>query len=145
MFFAQRSLFPASPQVEWPWQQPKNHWEQAFLWIRQNTPTDALFAMDPLYIRIPGEDTVAFRPLAGRSSLADGYKDSGTVSMFPPLADLWWEQYRAQKDWKRFGAADLSRLRDRYGVNWAVLSSPGISGLDCPYRNPSVEVCRLGP
>ena len=143
MFFAQRVLFPASPHVEWPWAQPSNPWAQAFLWIRSNTPADAVFAMDPLYIRIPGEDTVAFRALAERSSLADGYKDSGTVSMFPPLAELWWEQYQAQLDWKNFNAADFARLQTRYGVNWVVLQSPGMAGMDCPYRNTAALVCRL--
>jgi hypothetical protein len=145
MFFPQRSLFPASNHIEFPWIKPENQWAEAFLWIRQNTPIDGLFAMDPLYIKIPGEDTVAFRPLAERSSLADGYKDSGTVSMFPPLADLWWEQYQAQKDWKRFGPADLENLHQRYGVNWVVLQVPGIPGVDCPYQNNAVAVCRLGP
>lgn len=144
MFFAQRSLFPASAHIEWPWAQPRNQWAQAFLWIRGNTPADAVFAMDPLYIRIPGEDTVAFRPLAQRSSLADGYKDSGTVSMFPPLAELWWEQYQAQQNWKQFGVDNFAGLRSRYGVNWVVLQSPGIRGMDCPYQNPAVLVCRVG-
>ena len=143
MFLAQRDLFPASAQIEWPWAQPRNLWAQAFLWIRSNTPADAVFAMDPLYIRIPGEDTVAFRALAERSSLADGYKDSGTVSMFPPLAELWWEQYQAQLNWKNFSAADFARLQTRYGVNWVLLQAPGMAGMDCPYRNTAVLVCRL--
>lgn len=145
MFYAQRDLFPSSAHVEWPWAEPSNSWAQAFLWVRDNTPNDAVFAMDPLYIRIPGEDTVAFRPLAERSSLADGYKDSGTVSMFPPLAQLWWEQYQAQEKWKQFGIDDFARLRSRYDVNWVVLQAPGVAGMDCPYRNSAVMVCRLGP
>lgn len=143
MFFAQRALFPASAHIEWPWATPRNSWAQAFLWVRSNTPADAVFAMDPLYIRIAGEDTVAFRALSERSSLADGYKDSGTVSMFPPLADLWWEQYQAQLNWKYFNAADFARLQTRYGVTWIVLQSPGVPGMDCPYRNAAVLVCRL--
>ncbi len=67
MFIAQLALFPASAHVEWPWAAPRNEWAQAFLWIRQSTPVDALFAVDPLYIQIPGEDTVGFRALAERS------------------------------------------------------------------------------
>jgi hypothetical protein len=144
MFLAQRSLFPASDHIEWPWAKPRNQWEQAFLWIRQNTPNDAVFAIDPVYIRIPGEDTVAFRPVAERASIADGYKDSGTVSMFPPLANLWWEQFQAEKNWTKFSAADFLKLRDRYGVNWVVLQAPGISGLSCPFRNSAVMACRVG-
>lgn len=145
MFFAQRSLFPASAQIEWPWAKPKNEWAQAFLWIRNNTPNDADFAMEPLYIKLPGEDTVAFRALAQRSSIADGYKDSGTVSMFPPLADLWWEQFQQQKGWKNFGVQDFAELGKRYGVNWVIVQSPGVTGLECPYKNHAVEVCRIGP
>jgi hypothetical protein len=144
MFLAQRTLFPASEHVEWPWAKPRNQWEQAFLWIRQNTPNDAVFAVDPVYIRIPGEDTVAFRPVAERSSIADGYKDSGTVSMFPPLANLWWEQFQAEKNWTKFGAADFLKLRDRYGVNWVVLQAPGVPGLSCPFRNSTVMACQVG-
>jgi len=144
MFLAQRSLFPASDHIEWPWAKPKNQWEQAFLWIRNKTPIDAVFAIDPVYIRIPGEDTVAFRPVAERGSIADGYKDSGTVSMFPPLADRWWEQFQAEKNWTNFSAADFLRLRDRYGVNWVALQVPGVPGLTCPYRNSAVMVCRVG-
>jgi hypothetical protein len=143
MFIAQRSLFPASNHVEWPWIRPKNLWEQAFLWIRKDTPLNAVFAIDPVYVRLNDEDTVAFRPTAERSSIADGYKDSGTVSMFPPLADLWWEQFQAERNWTNFGLSDFMRLKQRYGVNWVVLQSPGVIGVDCPYRNREVMVCRL--
>jgi len=145
MFFAQRALFPGSPQIEWPWIAPKNSWEQAFLWVRQNTPTDATFAIDPMYIKIPGEDTVGFRALAERSRLADAYKDSGAVSMFPPLAKEWWEQYQDQKDWKNFGRVDFLRLRKKYNVNWAVLQAPDARGLTCPYQNAAVLVCEIAP
>jgi hypothetical protein len=144
MFFAQLSLFPASDHIESPWAKPKNLWEQAFIWIRDSTPNDAVFAIDPLYIELPGEDTAGFRPLAERSSMADGNKDSGTVSMFPPLADLWWEQFQAERNWKTFKVEDFQRLRDRYGVNWVVLQQPGVAGLECPFRNPAVTVCRVG-
>lgn len=143
MFYAQRDLFAASNHIEWPWASPKNQWTQAFLWIRQNTPVNSVFAVDPLYIKIPGEDTVGFRACAERSSLADGYKDSGTVSMFPPLADDWWEQFQAQKNWKQFNLADFERLQQKYGANWFVLQSPGIAGMNCPYRNSAVVVCQL--
>ena len=145
MFLAQRSLFPASDHVEWPWAKPKNLWEQAFIWIRNSTPNDAVFAINPLYIELPGEDTAAFRPLAERSSIADANKDSGTVSMFPPLADLWWEQFQTERNWKAFMVEDFQRLRDRYGVNWVVLQPPGVAGLECPYKNEAVMVCHIGP
>jgi hypothetical protein len=52
-----------------------NPWLQAFDWIRQNTPTDAYFALDPEYMAAPGEDYHSFRALAERSQLADNIKD----------------------------------------------------------------------
>jgi hypothetical protein len=145
MFSAQLALFPASAHVEWPWNAPRNEWAQAFLWVRQTTPVDAVFAVDPLYIQIPGEDTVGFRALAQRSRLADAVKDSGAVSMFPPLAEEWLDQFDAQRDWKHFTGPDFVRLHEKYGVTWIVLQQPGIAGLTCPYVNHTVMVCRVGP
>ena len=142
MFLAQRALFPASAHVEWPWSQPKNQWALAFRWIRDHTPTDALFAIDPLYMEISGEDTNGFRCISQRSRLADAVKDSGAVSMFPPLADEWWEQFQAQQNWKKFDLQDFQRLRTRFGVGWVVVQTPGVAGLSCPYGNQTVLVCR---
>ena len=143
MFLAQRSLFPSSAHIELPGRAPKNPWAQAFVWIRENTPTDAVFAIDPEYMRLPGEDASGFRCLAQRSRLADTVKDGGAVSMFPPLADEWLEQVRVQSPWKHFLAGDFARLREKYGVSWVVLQQPGVDGLTCPYQNPAVRVCRL--
>jgi len=143
MFLAQRSLFPSSAHVEFPGAAPRNPWAQAFLWIRHNTPVNALFALDPDYMHIAGEDEIGFRCLAERSRLADAVKDNGVVSMFPPLAEEWWSQVQAQSPWKNFQAEDFARLKEKYGVGWMVLQQPGIAGMDCPYQNGSVRVCRL--
>jgi hypothetical protein len=143
MFLVQRSLFPASAHIEWPGSQPRNPWAQAFIWIRQNTPTNAVFALDPEYMNLAGEDEIGFRCLARRSHLADWVKDNGVVSMFPALADEWWAQVRAQTPWKDFQLEDMLRLKQQYGVNWVVLQQPGIPGLDCAYQNAAVRVCRL--
>ena len=143
MFYAQRQLSPASAHIEWPWAQPRNPWAQAFLWIRENTASDAIFALDPNFMSIPGEDSIGFRALAERSRLGDAHKDSGAVSMFPPLAEEWWNQYQAQVDWKHFGLPDFMELKRHYGVSWIVLESPGVAGLSCPYRNETVVVCQL--
>jgi hypothetical protein len=143
MFMAQRSLFSASAHIEWPGRAPKNPWAQAFVWIREKTPKDAVFAIDPDYMRLPGEDTIGFRCLAQRSRLADTVKDGGVVSMFPPLADEWWEQVRAQSPWKDLRALAFAALREKYGVTWVVVQQPGMDGLTCPYRNAAVRVCRL--
>jgi hypothetical protein len=143
MFLAQRSLFPASAHIEWPGRAPKNPWAQAFVWIRENTPTDAVFAIDPDYMRWPGEDAIGFRCLAQRSRLADTVKDGGVVSMFPPLAEEWLGQVRAQNPWRNLQAADFARLREKYGVSWVIVQQLRVDGLACPYQNPAVRVCRV--
>jgi len=142
MFMAQRTLFPASTQVEWPGAEPRNPWAQAFVWIRQNTPVNAVFALDPEYMDIVGEDEIGFRCLAQRSRLADGVKDNGVVSMFPPLAEKWWQQVQAQTPWKNFLAEDFARLKSTYGVGWVVVQQP-VAGLDCRYQNAAVRVCKV--
>ncbi|HEX3103550.1 MAG TPA: hypothetical protein VHQ22_03820 [Terriglobales bacterium] len=145
MFVAQRQLFPSTSHIECPWAASKNQWEQAFLWIRQNTPVDATFAIDPFYMEAPGEDRIGFRALAERSRLADANKDSGAVAMFPPLAGEWWEQFQAQKNWQHFTRADFLRLREKYSVGWAVLPTPQTSSFRCPYANQMLSVCRIQP
>jgi hypothetical protein len=143
MFYAGRQLFPSTPQIEFPNGAPRNPWVEAFLWVRDNTPVDAYFALDPKHMELPGEDQHGFRALAERSMLADGIKDSGVVTMFPQLAETWIEQTNVQKDWKKFQAADFGRLREKYGVNWVVLEKPGVAELACPYENEQLKVCRI--
>jgi len=143
MFVAQRALFPASAHIEWPGAAAKNPWVQAFEWIRINTPRNAIFALDPTHMDIRGEDENGFEAISQRSMLADANKDSGAVSMFPPMADEWFRQVQSQNGWRSFQAQDFHRLRMEYGVNWVVLQQPGIVGLDCPYRNAAVVVCRV--
>jgi hypothetical protein len=145
MFYASRQLFPASPQIEWPDMTPKNDWQQAFAWIKDNTPMDAIFALNPDHMSLPGEDNQGFRALAERSMLADAVKDSGAVTMFPdlPIAEHWQEQVNAQKGWATFQLADFERLRKQYGVSWVVLDQHGDLGLDCPYKNGTLRVCRV--
>lgn len=143
MFTAQRALFPASAHIEWPGSVPRNPWAQAFVWVRNHTAIDAVFAIDPEFMQLPGEDTVGFRCLAQRSRLADASKDSGAVSMFPPLAEEWWSQVQDQIPWKNFQVEDFLRLKNKYGVGWIVVQQPGVAGLDCAYQNSVVRVCRI--
>jgi hypothetical protein len=145
MFFAQRELFPATPQIEWPGVTPKNDWLQAFAWIKMNTPTEAIFALNPDHMRLRGEDNHGFRAIAERSMLADAVKDSGAVTMFPdlPLAEHWQEQVNAQQGWMRFQVADFERLRKQYGAGWVLLDRQNSFGLDCPYANATLRVCRI--
>ena len=143
MFLAQRDLFPASAHVEWPGEPSKNQWVQAFEWIHDNTPQDAIFALDPHHMAIAGEDNNGFRAIAQRSMLADAGKDNGAVSMFPPMAEDWQKQVQAQSGWTQFQLQDFRRLRADYGVTWVVLQQPGAAGLVCPYHNDAALVCRV--
>jgi hypothetical protein len=143
MFLAQRQLFPASAHVEWPWAQPLNPWAQAFEWVRTNTPSDALFALNPRHMELRGEDENGFRARAQRSMLADAVKDKGAASAFPPLSVKWLEQIRDQENWEQFQKDDFERLRQKYGISWIVVEQPGLAGLECPYQNSAVRVCRL--
>jgi hypothetical protein len=143
MFYAQRQLFPASDHLEFPGRKPDNVWVETFLWTRRNTPVDAYFALNPEHMRLPGEDQHGFRAVAERSMLADAVKDSGAVTMFPALAQTWQEQVDAQRGWKGFRRPDFENLRKRFGVNWFVLEQPQTLGMDCPYENAALSVCRI--
>jgi hypothetical protein len=143
MFLAQRALFPASSHIEWPGAASTNPWVQAFEWIQTNTPRDAVFALDPFHMDSPGEDAHGFRAIAQRSMLADAVKDSGAVTMFPRMAEEWVKQVQSQSGWKTFQAQDFRRLQTEYGVNWVVLQQPAAMGLECPYQNAAVLVCRV--
>jgi hypothetical protein len=148
MHYAQRQIFPASASIEWPWAQPRNPWAQAFEWTRANTPVDALFALDPRHMQLPGEDENGFRARAERSMLADLTKDKGAASMFPPLSVKWAEQVGDEKNFQDFRKEDFERLRRKYGVSWVVIKQSaalknGSDGLDCRYENSAVRVCRI--
>ncbi len=143
MFYSQRQLFPATRHLEWPRRKTGNQWVEAFLWIRGNTPLNAYFALDPEHMRLPGEDQHGFRAIAERSMLADQVKDSGAVTMFPALAQTWLEQVSGQQGWKDFGVEDFARLHKQFGVDWVVLQQPGLAGMECPYENPALRVCRI--
>lgn len=143
MFALNRALYPASPHIELPGRAGGNAWLQAFFWVRGHTPKDALFALDPSYLLLPGEDQHGFRAVAERSRLADLYKDSGAATMFPELTDAWVRDLHALHGWNHFTAADFSRLRREEGVSWVVLERP-VPGLNCPYARGGVWVCRTG-
>jgi hypothetical protein len=143
MWYVQRQLFPSTPHLEWPGSDPRNDWVRAFLWVRDNTPIDAYFALDPNHLALAGEDQHGFRVLAERSRLADNVKDSGAVTMFPKLANTWLEQTRALQGWKNFTAVDFEHVKQGYGVDWVVLQTPLRANLTCPYQNLTVAVCRI--
>ena len=145
MWFAQRQLFPTTAHIEWPGAAPTNDWIRSFEWIRQNTPQQATFAIDPNYML--SDDQHGFRAIAERSRLADAVKDAGAVSMFPepPFAEDWLEQVTDEAGWPHFQVADLQRLERKYGVTWVVMQRPAPERLICPYQNATILVCRLDP
>ena len=142
MWYAQRQLFPSTPHLELPWATNNNPWVQTFDWIRNNTPTDAYFALNPQSMGLPGEDQHGFRAIAQRSMLADALKDSGAASMFPQLAEEWQRQMRAEEGWNSFQFKDFRRLKAQFGVNWVVLEH-AVAGMPCPYRNSNLQVCKI--
>ncbi|HKO05047.1 MAG TPA: hypothetical protein VJW51_09875 [Candidatus Acidoferrales bacterium] len=147
MFFAQRAELDASPHIEWPAAAPRNEWLRAFAWIRVHTPRDALFAMNPEILRLPGENEHGFRGLAERSQLAESAKDRAVARNVPGLAWAWRDQVRAQQGIEEFDLARLQDLRRRYGVTWLLLwkgagRAAAPAGLDCPFENSAARVCR---
>jgi hypothetical protein len=145
MLLASRATFPNSPHIELPAASPQNPWQQAFLWVRTNTPKEALFALDPDYINAPGEDAQCFRAIAERSALPDYSKDGGEASIAPALTDAWTTGQTAQRNLNSPATTDAARsaaLRP-LGVDWLVLNRTSPTRLECPYRNAAVQVCRL--
>jgi hypothetical protein len=119
------------------------HGPRLFFWVRDNTPKDAIFALDPNYMQAPEADLHGFRAIAERSALADNVKDSGAVSLFPQLADQWKMQVTAQDGLNDFQVADLENLAKQYPVTWMISRHPGPAGLICPYENHALYVCRI--
>ncbi len=144
MFGAARAAFPDSQHLELPWIAPRSPWAQAFVWIRDNTAKDALFALDADYIHAPGEDAQSFRAMAERSALPDYSKDGGEASIAPDLTGAWAEGQAAQHGLSAT-ATDAERIARlaAMGVTWVVLDAKAATKLDCPYRNEAVRVCRL--
>jgi len=147
IFLAQRQLFSASLHVELPGVMRKNRWLEAFEWIRQNTPWDAMFALNPYYLESPGLDHHGFRALAERSMLADRGKDRTVTTLAPAIAETWLEQVKARDGWRDFRSEDFQRLKKGFGVIWVVIENRGAvnppAGLACPYQNEVVSVCEI--
>ena len=145
MFVVQRGEFPASIHIELPGRSNPNPWVQAFTWARNNTPADALFAMEARYITTHGEDAQTFRAIARRSVLPDYSKDGGEAAITPALAGTWAAGVRLQTGLNGMSAEALRNRLLPFGVTWVVLRSNAPAALDCPYRNPLLKVCRLAP
>jgi hypothetical protein len=142
MFYAQRDLFPGTRHIEWPGRDTGNRWVRAFVWIRENTPREAYFAIDPRYMQRPGEDEHGFRAFAQRSVLADWDKDPGVVCLFPAIGEKWQEQVHAQDGFANFGRDELLQLRQRFGADW-VIADRSLGLTACPYQKDGIYVCKI--
>lgn len=147
MFLAQRHEFRSSAHIELPWQlrESPNPWIRAFLWCRENTPQNAMFALDANYIMLPGEDAQSFRAIARRSVLPDFSKDGGESAITPRLADEWVAGFTAQLHLDQQTASELRQHLAPYGVNWVLLRSDSPAALDCPWHQDALKVCKLQP
>ena len=143
MILVQKQVYTTSAHVEWPFAAPRNPWQQSFLWIRANTPKDAIFALDSNYTKVDSEDTQGFRATTARSALVDELKDGGVVAIFPELAPRWKTQRDLELGLDRISDQQrIARLRPA-GVTWILLSADAATELNCPYRNTAVAVCML--
>jgi hypothetical protein len=145
MYAVDRSLYPHSHHLELPGRAVVNPWNQAFDWVRENTPQNAVFALPPRYLLISGEDVHGFRAVAQRSMIADWVKDSGVASVFPQMAPEWERQQQITRGWDQYTAPDFQALATRSPVTWVIVQPRQAGGLDCPFHNQGVSVCRLKP
>jgi len=144
MFVVAQQTYPFSPHIELPWAKTSsNSWVNALLWVRDNTPEDAVFAVDSRYFKGEGVDVHGFRAISERSTLADYYKDGGVVAMFPHLAVEWKQMSDATYDLNHFSSADFTRLAGQYPVTWTVIHGPAPDGMTCPYQQRDYAVCRI--
>jgi hypothetical protein len=67
MFALDMAAYPASPHIERHGAGYRGEWLASFLWIRDHTPKDAVFALDPEYLLKSGVDRHGFRAMAERS------------------------------------------------------------------------------
>ena len=144
MFIVAQTTYPDSPHIELPSATSSNPWINTLLWVRHNTPKDAVFAVDSDYFKAPGTDMHGFRAISERSALADYYKDSGAVSLFPELADSWKAMSSATTGLNHFQKSDFERLKQEYPrVSWTIVRGKAPAGLDCPFTQSVYTVCRL--
>ena len=142
MFAAQNVAWPGCNRIEWPWTRPANPYQQAFLWIRDHTPRNAVFAFNPELVYLPEEDEQGFRAIAQRDHLADD-KDAGIVAVIPSLADRWSRQRNAELNLDRISDAQRAAAVTPMGATWLLLPPETQTAFPCPYRNGVVKVCTM--
>jgi len=142
-FVAQRDSFPGSPHLELPGRGNPNPWVQAFVWSRDHTTKDALFALDAHYVNGAGEDAQNFRAISLRSSLPDFSKDGGEAAIQPSLASLWLPAAEAQQGLNLISPAQRDARLRAFAPDWLILASTAKTSAPCPYDNGTVKVCRF--
>ena len=143
LFAAQRATYPHSAHIEWPGMSSSNPWVQAYRWIRDNTPANAVFAANPDLVRLDGVDMQGFRATTRRSLLADS-KDQGVAAVVKPsIAGVWAAQRNAQLGLDNLSDQErIARLKP-FGVTWLLLPSNAATNFPCPFQNAVAKVCRM--
>ena len=144
MFYVAHETYPNSPHVELPAGASSNAWVNTLLWVRHNTPQDAVFAVDSRYFMDPEADVHGFRAIAERSALADYYKDGGVVSLFPGLAAEWKQMSNSTYGLNHFKVDDFRQLREDYpAISWTVIHGAAPPAMQCPYQQQGYAVCQM--
>lgn len=144
MFLLEPLSWPDCPRIEWPGRHFANPWQQAFFWIRNHTPRDAVFAFHPDLVYRPGEDEQGFRAIALRDHLADD-KDAGVAAVFPDLVRRWAAQRDPELSIDSMSDAERRRILIPLGAGWLLLPPAARTTLPCPFHNEVAQVCRLSP
>lgn len=143
MYAAQRAAYPDSAHIEWPGMKPRNPWVQAYVWIRRNTPANAVFAADPDLEFRNGVDMQGFRATTKRSLLANN-KDQGVAAVVnPSIAGLWAKQRDAQTGINQMTDQERVEKLKPLGATWLLLRANAKTGFPCPYENAVAKVCVL--
>jgi hypothetical protein len=144
MFIVNRQTYPNSPQIEIPSATSSNPWVNTLLWVRRNTPSNAVFAVDSRYFSEKLTDVHGFRATSERSELADYNKDGGVVSLFPNFADEWKQESNSTYGLNHFSVAQFRYLKEEYPqVSWTVIHGAAPLGMVCPYQKQNYSVCHM--
>jgi len=143
MYAAQRAAYSDSAHIEWPGMRPRNPWAQAYVWIRSNTPANAVFAAEPDLEFRNGVDMQGFRAITERSLLADDKDQAVAAVVKPSIAGLWARQRDAQIGINQMSDQERMEKLKPLGATWMLLRADAKTSLPCPYENAVAKVCRL--
>ncbi len=144
MMLAGRQTYANSDHFEWPGLSPRNPWQQAFLYARDHTSAQAVFALDAHYItQGPHEDAQCFRAMAEREVLPDYSKDGGEAAIAPDLTAAWRAGVDAQTGLDQESDEERGARLRPLGAGWVILQEPSPTRWTCLYRNGTVKVCRV--